>query len=146
MPGKGQAISFTSLAVSGAASEAESFMKKIIMIVFDCPSAWPEDTRQEAPGNPPLLAKPDMARRALGRHFSPPLFFFPGSFYFILFFLRFLFIHERHTERQRHRRREKQAPCREPEERLDPGTLGSRPGPKADAQLLNPPGAPSKWF
>ena len=45
-------------------------------------------------------------------------------------------------ERQRHRQREKQAPCREPDVGLDPGTLGSRPGPKADAQPLSHPGVP----
>ena len=52
------------------------------------------------------------------------------------FFLRFyLFIHERHTqregERQRHRQREKQAPCREPDVGLDPGSPGSHPGLQA---------------
>ena len=51
-------------------------------------------------------------------------------------------------ERQRHRQREKQAPGREPEVGLDPGTPGSRPEPKADAQPLSHPGVPSfecKW-
>ena len=50
------------------------------------------------------------------------------------FFLRFyLFIHERYIERERrrHRQREKQAPCREPDVGLDPGSPGSCPGPKA---------------
>ena len=46
------------------------------------------------------------------------------------------------TERQRHRKREKQAPCRGPDVGLDPETLGSRPEPKADAQLLSHPGVP----
>ena len=45
-------------------------------------------------------------------------------------------------ERQRHRQRERQAPCREPDVGLDPGTPGSRPGLKADAQLLSHPGIP----
>ena len=45
----------------------------------------------------------------------------------------------RDTERrQRHRQREKQAPCREPVVGLDPGTPGSCPEPKADAH----PGVP----
>ena len=48
----------------------------------------------------------------------------------------------RYTERQRYRQREKQAPCRKPDVRLDPGTLGSRPEPKADAQPLSHPGVP----
>ena len=47
-----------------------------------------------------------------------------------------------HIERQRHRQREKQAPCREPDARLDPGTPGSCPGAKAGAQPLNHLGVP----
>ena len=56
------------------------------------------------------------------------------------YFLRFyLFIHERHGEgeRQRHRQREKQAPYEEPNEGLDPRSLGSCHEPKADAQPLS---------
>ena len=56
-----------------------------------------------------------------------PLFFF---------FKCYLFIHER--ERQRPRQREKQAPCREPDAGLDPGTPRSRPEPKAHAQAPSP--------
>ena len=41
-------------------------------------------------------------------------------------------------ERERHRQREKQAPCREPDVGLDLRSPGSRPGPKADAQPLSP--------
>ena len=55
--------------------------------------------------------------------------------FFSFFFLKILFIHERQRERererQRHRRREKQAPHKEPDVGLDPGSSGSRPGPKA---------------
>ena len=51
-----------------------------------------------------------------------------------------------HTERQGHRQREKQAPCREPDVGVDPGTPGSRPGPKAGAQLLRHPGVPLLTF
>ena len=67
------------------------------------------------------------------------------------FFLRFyLLIHERHREREREterdrerqRQREKQAPGREPNVRLDPGTPGSCPGSKADALPLSHPGIP----
>ena len=48
----------------------------------------------------------------------------------------------RDTERQRHRQREKQALCREPDVGLDPRTPGPRPGPKAGAQPLSLPGIP----
>ena len=68
----------------------------------------------------------------------------------LIFFLRFIYLfvidiekeRERERERQRHRRREKQAPCRDPDMGLDPGTTGSRPGPKAGAKPLSHPGIP----
>ena len=41
-------------------------------------------------------------------------------------------------------RREKQAPCQEPNAGLDPQTPGSRPGPKAGAKPLSHPGIPWK--
>ena len=65
---------------------------------------------------------------------------------FFLFFLKILFIHERHRERerQRYRQREKQAPCREPEVGPDPGSPGSGPGLKAGTKSLSHPGIPSK--
>ena len=44
-------------------------------------------------------------------------------------------------ERQRHRRREKQAPHWEPDVGLHPGTP-SHPGPKAGAKPLGHPGIP----
>ena len=45
----------------------------------------------------------------------------------------------RDTERegQRHRQRKKQAPCREPDVGLDPGTPGSPSESKADAHPLS---------
>ena len=45
-------------------------------------------------------------------------------------------------ERQRQRQREKQAPCKEPDMGLHPGTPRSCSGPKADAPLLSHPGVP----
>ena len=48
----------------------------------------------------------------------------------------------RDRERQRHRKREKQAPCRKFGAELDPGTPGPRPELKAGAQLLSHPGVP----
>ena len=45
------------------------------------------------------------------------------------------------TGKQRHRQREKQAPCGKPDAGLDPRTTaGSRPELKADAQALSHPG------
>ena len=64
-----------------------------------------------------------------------------GEGNFILF-RSYLFIHERHRERQRCRQTEKQAPCREADAGLDPRTLGSCPEPKAEAQPLSYPGVP----
>ena len=52
----------------------------------------------------------------------------------------YLFMRDTEKERQRHRQREKQAPCRKPDMGLDPGTPGSCPEPKADAQPLSHPG------
>ena len=51
----------------------------------------------------------------------------------LYFFNFYLFIHDRHKERERqsHRQREKQAPCREPDMALNPGSPGSHPRPKA---------------
>ena len=51
----------------------------------------------------------------------------------------------REIERQRHRQREKQAPCRKPDMGPNPGTPGSRPEPKADAQLPSHPGIPQLY-
>ena len=48
----------------------------------------------------------------------------------------------RDRERERGRDTEKQAPCREPDVGLDPGTPGSHPEPKADAQQLSHPDVP----
>ena len=50
---------------------------------------------------------------------------------------------QRERERQSHRQREKQAPCREPNVGLSPGTPGSCPEPKADTQRLSHPGNPT---
>ena len=53
---------------------------------------------------------------------------------------------QRERERHRHRQREKQAPCREPDVGFDPGSPGSRPGPKAGAKPLRHPGIPQSLF
>ena len=49
-------------------------------------------------------------------------------------------------ERKRLRQREKQAPCREPDVGLDPGTPGSRPVLKVGAKPLSHPGIPDFFF
>ena len=57
---------------------------------------------------------------------SKDLVNFIGRFSFLKKFLNILFIYsgETHRERQRHRQREKQAPCGEPNVELNPRTLG----------------------
>ena len=60
----------------------------------------------------------------------------------LFFFKDFIYSFMRDTERQRHRQREKQALCGEPDVGLDPRTLGSQPEPKSDAQPLTNPGTP----
>ena len=51
-----------------------------------------------------------------------------------------------HTERQRHRQREKQALCREPDRwNPIPGTRGSRPEPKAECSTVEPPSHIKKY-
>ena len=47
-----------------------------------------------------------------------------------------------HTQRQRHRQRENQAPRGELDVELCPRTPGSQPEPKADAQTLSHPWVP----
>ena len=64
----------------------------------------------------------------------------PISFFFFLRF--YLFIHER----QRHRQREEQAPCREPDGGLNPRTSGSRPGPEAVLNRRATQAAPHTCF
>ena len=65
------------------------------------------------------------------------------SCFYFFFFLRFyLFIHGRHAERQKHRQREKQAPCGEADVGLQSQDPGSHPEPKAATQPLSYPGVP----
>ena len=53
----------------------------------------------------------------------------------------YLFMRPTHRERQSHRQREKQAPCREPEAGLDPAALGSS-SVEGRGSSEEPPGAP----
>ena len=67
-----------------------------------------------------------------------------GVYFF--FFLKILFIRDAERERQGHRRREKQAPCVEPDVGLDSRTPGSCPEPKAGAHPLSPPTSPGVYL
>ena len=71
-----------------------------------------------------------------------------NSFMTLFIFKDFIYLFTKATERkrQRHRQREKQAPYREPDVGLNPGTPGSHPEPKADTQLLSHPGVPLHDF
>ena len=64
----------------------------------------------------------------------PWLFFFKD-------FLKFIY-----HNGERVRQTEKQAPCREPDMGLDPGTPGSRPGLKAGAKLQSHPVIPEMYL
>ena len=60
--------------------------------------------------------------------------------YILCIFKDFIYSWETHRERKRHRQREKQTPCREPDVGLDPRTPGSRSRLKAGTKLLSHPG------
>ena len=65
-----------------------------------------------------------------------------ADFNFYYLFKDFIYLFIRDTKRQRHRQREKQAPCRKLDVELDLRIPGSCPEPKADAQPLSHPGVP----
>ena len=68
---------------------------------------------------------------------------FATNFFIFIFFKDFIYLFTRDTEREAEtKRREKQAPCREPNVGLDPGTPGLRPGEKAGTKPLSHPGIP----
>ena len=67
---------------------------------------------------------------------------------FIFFnFFKFLFIYDSHTEREREAETQAEGEAgsmhREPDVGFDPGSPGSRPGPKAGAKPLRHPGIPN---
>ena len=72
------------------------------------------------------------------------------SFFFFFFNFIHLFMRDRERgsegEREGHRQREKQVPCREPVVGLDPRTPGSCPGPEAGAKPLSHPGIPHSFL
>ena len=66
---------------------------------------------------------------------------------FIYFLNFYLFMRDTEKgEREGNKRKEKQSPCKEPYVGLDPGTPGSRMGPKASAQPLSHPGIPDQYI
>ena len=62
------------------------------------------------------------------------------------FFYKFLFIYDSHTEREKQAETQPEGEAgsmhREPDVGFDPGSPGSRPGPKARAEPLRHPGIP----
>ena len=75
------------------------------------------------------------------------LYSFATAFTTVYFFSKILFIYswETHRERQRHRQKEKQAPCREPDVGLDPGSRDHALGWR-QTQLLSHPGVPLQYI
>ena len=65
---------------------------------------------------------------------------------FSFFFFKFLFIYDSHREREREAETQAEGEAgsmhREPDVGFDPGSPGSRPGPKAGAKPLLHPGIP----
>ena len=99
--------------------------------LFLCSLQWPT-----GPSSPLQLSRSINSPKSRQRELSYIVLlqnYLAISLYKYLFFLKkILFIYSWETERgaQRHRQREKQAPCREPYVGLDPGSPGSHPGPK----------------
>ena len=75
-------------------------------------------------------------------------FFFFFFYNFLLFI--FLFIYDSHTEREGEADTQAEGEAgsmhREPDVGFDPGSPGSRPGPKASAKPLRHPGIPPLFF
>ena len=74
------------------------------------------------------------------------LIFLPFPLEFYSFFYFYFFIYDRHTVREREAETQAEGEAgpvhREPDVGLDPGSPGSRPGPKAGAKPLRHPGIP----
>ena len=66
--------------------------------------------------------------------------------YIIIYYIYILRFSLFMRDTERHRQREEETPCREPDVGLDPRTLGSHLGPKAGAKPLSHPGIPQKYF
>ena len=64
----------------------------------------------------------------------------------VILFLKFLFIYDSHTQREKEAETQAEGEAgsmhREPNVGFDPGSPGSRPGPKAGANPLRHPGIP----
>ena len=77
-------------------------------------------------------------------------YFFIFLFFFIYLFFKFLFIYDSHREREREAETQAEGEAgsmhREPDVGFDPGSPGSRHGPKAGAKPLRHPGIPNFSF
>ena len=71
-------------------------------------------------------------------------------FCILFFFFLILFIYDSHTEREKQAETQAEGEAgsmhREPDVGFDPGSPGSRPGPKAGAKPLRHPGIPFTYF
>ena len=68
------------------------------------------------------------------------------KFLFFLNFYLFMIVTQREREAETQAEGEAGSMNREPDVGFDPGSPGSRPGPKADAKPLRHPGIPRKNF
>ena len=72
------------------------------------------------------------------------------SSFFLNFFYFFLFIYDSHTEIEREAETQAEGEAgsmhREPDVGFDPGSPGSRPGPKASTKPLRHPGIPKSNY
>ena len=88
------------------------------------------------------------SRKALSFQFySTPRIQCVFIFYFFKFYL-FMIVTERERETEAETQAEGEAGSmhREPDVGFDPGSPGSRPGPKAGAKPLSHPGIPNQYF
>ena len=108
-------------------------------------SSWPQ-----GPGIEPCIWLPAQRGASLSLCLLLPLLVLCQKKIIFIYLKDFIYSWETERERergvQRHRQREKQASCREPDMGLDPGTPESRPGPKAGAKSSSHPGVPQFFF
>ena len=93
-----------------------------------------------------MLILSSLSLKPMGK--LPPNFFFFFSFFIFIFFKFYLFMIVTEREREAETQAEGEAGSmhREPDVGFNPGSPGSRPGPKAGAKLLRHPGIPLLYF